>query len=204
MELETHRSCKISVETDEYNSLEDLCMDADGENPYVTYRKASRYVLGNHPVNDDWEPPDRETHHIYPVYAYVHSGVAIRATTGGNPFGCPWDSGLSGVVYISKEKVAHLTTGQVREYLFGFVENLSAALSGDVYSLIISYPTNNNETDPAEEYDDVYQGGVYIGSNWEENGLLSDAKEAIQAHWEGLAEEKEQQNKEAASHGVPV
>ena len=36
-----------------------------------------------------------------PVYAYIHSGIALN-TTG---FSCPWDSGMSGIIYVSKNKV---------------------------------------------------------------------------------------------------
>ena len=31
-----------------------------------------------------------------PVYMYKHSGVILKASTDGNPFSCPWDSGLVG------------------------------------------------------------------------------------------------------------
>jgi len=36
-----------------------------------------------------------------PVYVYIHSGIALN-TTG---FSCPWDSGMSGIIYVSKDRV---------------------------------------------------------------------------------------------------
>lgn len=38
-----------------------------------------------------------------PVYLYVHGGTAYKASTNGNPFHCPWDSGLFGFIYISRK-----------------------------------------------------------------------------------------------------
>ena len=35
-----------------------------------------------------------------PVYAYVHSGVALSTA----PFSCPWDSGFCGVIFVPWEK----------------------------------------------------------------------------------------------------
>ena len=38
---------------------------------------------------------------VLPVYMYDHSGITIN-TTG---FSCPWDSGMVGIIYVSKEKI---------------------------------------------------------------------------------------------------
>lgn len=73
-----------------------------------------------------------------PVYSYIHSGVTI--STGS--FGCPWDSGQSGVIYVSKEKVREdygvkrispkLLTN-VLEILEGEIETFDQYLTGEVY-----------------------------------------------------------------------
>lgn len=79
--------------------------DCDGM-PKVAYLSRSRYVLGSEAV--DQERMDEIAKGIesgkligLPVYAYVHSGVAL--STG--PFSCPWDSGQSGFVYETKETI---------------------------------------------------------------------------------------------------
>lgn len=43
-----------------------------------------------------------EKHHIImPLYLYDHGGITIRTSK----FSCPWDSGLLGFIYVSKDKV---------------------------------------------------------------------------------------------------
>lgn len=37
-----------------------------------------------------------------PVYMYDHGGRVYKASADGNPFHCPWDSGLFGFIYISR------------------------------------------------------------------------------------------------------
>lgn len=40
-----------------------------------------------------------ETHYVYPIYMLDHSGLIISKS----PFGCKWDSGQIGYMYVSKE-----------------------------------------------------------------------------------------------------
>jgi len=68
----------------------------------ILYKKGTRYKLG------DKEATPEEMEELYndhknislPVYAYIHSGIAIN-TVG---YGCPWDSGQSGIAYVPIEK----------------------------------------------------------------------------------------------------
>jgi hypothetical protein len=80
-----------------------------------------------------------------PVYAYVHGGATIRAAES-NPFSCPWDSGLSGFVYCTKEKAIEefgkkvLTPrvkAQALKCLQAEVETFDQYLRGDIYGYII-------------------------------------------------------------------
>jgi hypothetical protein len=94
-----------------------------------------------------------------PVYAYVHSGSMISCGTPlkngtivfGNPFHCPWDSGQSGFVYASKERVVKeygkkiLTAGikqKALQVLAKEVECFSQYLEGDVYGVIVERLTD--------------------------------------------------------------
>lgn len=87
----------------------DIFQDEDVEYDFdtlgkITYRKSSRYTLGTQPV--DQEQFDEIKTGIengtlvgMPVYAYVHGGATIST----KPFTCPWDSGMSGFVYCTRE-----------------------------------------------------------------------------------------------------
>lgn len=115
----------------------------------IVYRKSSRYVLGYRGVSDDEMQgiADGIKHGTMigiPVYAYVHSNVALKAAEQ-NPFSCPWDSGQSGVVYVKKsdaKKEFPRLSGKafvdaVKKVLKGQVEAFSQYLSGDVYSVVV-------------------------------------------------------------------
>lgn len=113
------------------------------------------------------------------VFMFEHSGVTIN-TTG---FHCPWDSGQIGIIYVSKQDVR-------REYN---VKRISAKLYKRVISALKSsvqiyddYLTGN-----VYKYDIIDNNGVFIDSCWgfygndfESNGLLENARNAIDYHIE--------------------
>lgn len=133
--------------------------DPDPESPAewdnlgeITYNKAARTVLGTHPRSAD---EDGEIARLVrdgkaigiPVWAYVHSGATIKATYD-NPFGCPWDSGRSGWVWVPVDKVlkeysrkamSKKLREQVLEILRGEVETFDQYLRGDVYGYVIEH-----------------------------------------------------------------
>jgi hypothetical protein len=80
-----------------------------------------------------------------PVYMYEHSGVML--STGA--FGCPWDSGQVGVIYVEREKVlkdysVKRISPKVREKVLAClkaeVEEFSKYLNGECYGFVISRP----------------------------------------------------------------
>jgi len=70
-----------------------------------------------------------------PVYAYVHSGVTVST----RPFSCPWDSGQSGYVLITKDAFESCVGGDwdddmvVDAYLDSVVRVFDTFLTGDVW-----------------------------------------------------------------------
>ena len=75
---------------------------------------------------------------ILPIYMYDHSGITIKTT----PFGCNWDSGQIGWIFISKERVRNefsvkRISKKLKERITGYLENevktYDQYLSGDVY-----------------------------------------------------------------------
>ena len=65
-----------------------------------------RYTLGDDKQYEDADALREylETHadEVYqlPIYIYEHGGITISTS----PFGCDWDSGQLGVIYVTKEK----------------------------------------------------------------------------------------------------
>ena len=77
---------------------------------------------------------------ILPVYVYEHSGSAISTT----PFGCRWDSGQIGFIYIAdKEKfkryfrVSRINTKKALEVMDSFISEINEIWQGDVYGFVI-------------------------------------------------------------------
>ena len=109
----------------------------------IYYLTKSRYRLGTVPVSS--EKMDEislkvEQGELFglPVYAYVHSGVALSTT----PFSCDFDSGLSGFIACSREEAYEWYSGEmsdemIYEILRSELEEFSKFLAGDVYVIKI-------------------------------------------------------------------
>ena len=155
----------------------------------ITYLRSSRYILGNVPVNDPQEWRTEKLRELakkrpgvkkadlmfeYPVYAYIHSGVVLAMS----PFSCQWDSGQSGVIYMSRADAAQWFQRKfkdpeleslVKPMLKSTLETFNQFISGEVYYYRI-------EDSDGEEVDGC--GGFY-GSDHEKSGLLTAARETI-------------------------
>lgn len=174
-----------------------LVYDQDCESPleydegvFITYRKDSRYILGNAPIDrDEFESIGARIKAGelvgLPVFAYIHSGVALN-TSG---FSCPWDSGQSGFIYITKATALAWQGGEVLtakrraralDSLQSVVKMYSQWLGGECYGYII-------EDSEGEELSSCWG---FIGQEYalEEAKREADyhAKEAEKArHWGG-------------------
>lgn len=114
----------------------------------------SRYDLGdkNHGLStSDFEGWDQMEEHLYnerdalvvlPVFMYDHSGISIRT----EPFGCPWDSGQIGFIYVTRERVrsqweCKRISSKLRETvtkcLEGEVQTYDQYLRGDVWGYVV-------------------------------------------------------------------
>ena len=120
-----------TIEHDEYAEAPDWY-----ESVKIAYRKNSRYVLGNYGVTvsemQDIEEKIKSGELVgLPVYAYVHSGVALSI----HPFECPWDSAQSGFVFADPKRMAE-EFGEdfdFKEILESAVKDFNTYLQGDVY-----------------------------------------------------------------------
>lgn len=110
----------------------------------ILYTGTGRYVLGDRRATPEaMKQIEKCKEFIYlPVYAYVHGGVALST----QPFSCPWDSGQSGIIYASREKV-RTALGVKRlgkkllqkafDALSEEVREYSKILNGEVYGYIL-------------------------------------------------------------------
>lgn len=105
------------------HKIEELC-DEDGE---LNKKELDRYFI--------W----------LPVYAYIHSGITI-STGRGYPFNDRWDSGLFGIIAVSKANVRkefgwkNITKArleQIEGYLRGEVKTLDDYYTGNVYGYVV-------------------------------------------------------------------
>lgn len=110
-----------------------------------------------------------------PMYLFDHSGWTVSSA----PFSCSWDSGMAGLLYISKERIRKefswkkITTkrkNEIKKYLEGFIETLDSFYTSSVYSYRI-----------INEYDDVIDScyGYY-----DREHCIEDAKHTLKENEE--------------------
>lgn len=104
----------------------------------------------------------KKDYHIFPLYAYIHSGVALSMGRGGQ-FSDPSDSSQVGFVLASKKEFK--TNEKAMEISKGLVNTWNQYLSGKVYGYSIDEPVNDS------------CWGYY--GDYEESGLMESAKGAI-------------------------
>jgi hypothetical protein len=127
-------------------------IDSDPESPRqwenlgeIIYLNESRYLLGDKGVDrDELDNAENDNDFIVlPVYAYIHSTVVLNTTS----FSCPWDSGQSGVIRVSKAKVlkefnwkylSRPRIEKIKGYLKQEVETFSQYLQGEVYGFEVT------------------------------------------------------------------
>lgn len=72
---------------------------------------------------------------LYPVYAYIHSGISLSLKRTGYPFTCPWDSGIGGIMAIHPEgKRGNLDAWKTAKSI---IESFNQYFSGDVWGYTI-------------------------------------------------------------------
>lgn len=86
------------------------------------------------------------------VYKYEHSGVCYNLTG----FSCPWDSGIDGFIYMTKEqarkiygvkRISSKLHDKIQNTFEKEVENYSTAINSSFYSVSL-----DNEADEEEEF----------------------------------------------------
>lgn len=128
----------------------------------IAYLSSSRYTLGNEPVSRDRMDEIAEGLRKgdllgVEVYAYVHSGVALRAGSSWHgllPQGhAEFDSGMSGFAYVDKREALRDWYGRKRwskkllakanESILACFSEYASWLGGDCYGYIIKDDEDN-------------------------------------------------------------
>ena len=177
MSIETidYRGYKIEVNNDV-----PACDPREEDNLGTMVCFHNRYRLGDQETGlskDDVKDIIRNTDEYIslPLYLYDHSGITMN-TSG---FTCKWDSGMVGIIFISKAEVReqygwkNLTKPritQIETYLRNEVKTYDYFITGECYG----YNIINKEGEDIGE-----SCGGFLGSNHEESGLLEYAKNAI-------------------------
>jgi hypothetical protein len=126
--------------------------DKDGDNGLFIVTTRNRYFQVLH---NDWDAKtlmehkdDCKGYWIFPLRAYIHSGVALSLGSGGQ-FSDPWDSGQIGFVFASKAEWKYETRDTKRcasafKAAQALVETWNQYLSGDVYGFVIEQPNGDD------------------------------------------------------------
>ena len=141
-----------------------------------------------------------------PVYAYVHSGATISTS----PFSCPWDSGQSGFVYVTREGAVagwgkKLLTAEVRKKALaaceGFVKEFATYLEDGMWGYVAEElakrhvkVTSLDGTKVLSEYDEETWEQVdscwgFAGCDWKTNGMAGYIDHLLKdgfVMWEGV------------------
>lgn len=123
--------------------------------------------------NEDFSIKKFEEKNIFlKIYAYIHSGISLSISRTGQ-YACPFDSGLFGIIAVSKEKAQkylgeEYSEEKVLEYLRGEIELLNNYYNGEAYGFIVTSPEG-------EEFDSCW--GYYGDSGIED--IISECKENI-------------------------
>lgn len=184
-EVVVHETGKVSFEILPDDDCGDSPLDWN-DWPKISYRKDSRYTLGNTPVDseDHQEIADKIESGEYvglPVYAYIHSGVMLKAGSG---FSCQWDSGQSGFVYMPKEVALKdwTTIEGALDGMRAITEEFGMWCNGEVYGFRI-LDEDGNELDSC---------WGHIGMDWAITAAREAARyQAEKQHEDNLRMERE-------------
>ncbi len=139
---------------------------------------------------------------IFPVYAYIHSGVALSLGNSGYPFNCRWDVSSTGFLLVNKTDInfnysrenSDLYAGKTDEeisYIYGegLIETWNQYLSGDVYGFNVIerkafkkvYADGSESEDDDEDFEEnvIDSCWGFYGSDPKTNGMIDHIDDEI-------------------------
>lgn len=132
-----------------------IYQDEDAQSPRE-YGDEGLFIVANHRdfyvpepgekrVTDDYETIVnrwKKTHWVFPLEAYIHSGVVLALSHEGNFPDRQWDVSQLGAVFVAKKEWN--TKAKARKAALQYVETWNQYLSGDVYGYVIEDEDGNN------------------------------------------------------------
>jgi hypothetical protein len=99
----------------------DFAIERDGFDPQDIF-----YAMGEN-------KPLYKGYFYFPVYAYIHSGVALSLGRSEYPFNDGWDVSFRGFALIKRQKGLSYRRKKAYEIVKSLIEEWNQYLSGDVY-----------------------------------------------------------------------
>jgi len=147
---ETKKIGKYTVKVIQDENPLDPRVDFDNVAHMICFHR--RYDLGDKHNFNTWRDEEllsllkRKDVYWLPLYLYDHSGITM--STGS--FGCPWDSGQVGYIYITRAEYLEamqckrVNKKKLYDYLRSEVETYDNYLTGEVYGYIVEDENGDN------------------------------------------------------------
>lgn len=171
--------------------------DHADQNTFLVYGHRSFTVDGPegqkalevHGAKTEWE----KTHHVWPVFAYIHSGVYLKLGTDAGLPDRQWDVSMCGYCLVTKD------TNEIPEpwkYAEGMIADWNQYLSGDVWGCDITLHELKNDDggEPIEDRDYYrFHKNIASDSCWGFYGYeyaCEEAKDTAEAIVKGLSKKR--------------
>lgn len=184
------------METINYKGFEiEIVPDESYESPQ-DWGDDSLFLVGFHRdftvTTDDIKEPSnideyKNAYWILPLYAYIHSGVALSLSDAKYLFNCRWDSCQVGAVLASKKEFK--TIEEAYRVGKGLVDTWNDCLSGNVWGYNV---------------DEIGASCYGYYGDYEKSGLIEDAKSEIDFYLEKLYGKKNKKLKDLIKNKVKI
>lgn len=124
--------------------MRDDCPSVNHRNDYdhasVLYIVPNRYFEGDKGAEPFFVPEHKGVEKDYvvlSVYSYIHGAIALSTT----PFGCAYDSGRVGTLYVAKSACQGMSDDDIVKMLEAELEDYERYLNGDVWEILVEKVT---------------------------------------------------------------
>lgn len=144
IETYQHNGCKVEIFPDDDPPNPRKEYDHLGTILYVSRRYIGDRMVDREAIEEVGNDPDNI---CLPVYAYIHGGITI--STGS--FGCKFDSGQCGIIYMDRATAKENWPGEDYEQravdcLKAEIAELDQYLRGDVYGYVVTDASGYEES----------------------------------------------------------
>ena len=160
-----------SIERDEYPTSPDEFNDYDSCFLVYDHRDFTVKVKGYEPLNiyeyiAEGNPPIYDGYFVFPVYAYIHSGVALSLGKNSYPFNDSFDTSMRGFALVKKDseytptseaaqKVAQALVTEWNDYLSGNVWVYQVARNGEIVDSCAGFYGDEGKEDATNQAKEI-------------------------------------------------